>query len=169
MVKIDIFTASICYSKENPRKVGSWAAIVKVDNDEIQSLSGSDTNTNCIRMQLTAFIQALLKIKSEVKSDAHVSIYTQNEYIYNTFKYNNYWKWQDNGWVTALDKPVKNQDLLESLIELVEELDVEFIKLEPDSRDILGNKAQFLARKALRSKLNSKSKIYPKSQDEIRF
>tara|TARA_B100001057_G_scaffold487707_1_gene570845 strand:- start:1228 stop:1653 length:426 start_codon:yes stop_codon:yes gene_type:complete len=102
-MKFKIYTDGACSG--NPGK-GGWAALILDGNANQSSISGSENNTTNNRMELTAPIMALDKIK--IKSD--VVIYTDSKYVKNGITE---WikKWKLNNWVSSSKKPVKNKDL----------------------------------------------------------
>ena len=65
-------------------------------------------------MELTAAIEALNALKESCKVD----LYTDSAYLCRSF--NEAWldRWIANGWKTAAGKPVENQDLWQTLIDL---------------------------------------------------
>ena len=63
-MKIKIYTDGACSG--NPGK-GGWAAIILDSDTNQSSISGSENNTTNNRMELTAPIMALKKIKKNLK------------------------------------------------------------------------------------------------------
>ena len=70
---IKIYTDGSCLN--NPGD-GGWAAIIN-DDGKILKISGSEKNTTNNKMELTAPIKALQKIKKKEK----VKIYTDSQYV----------------------------------------------------------------------------------------
>ena len=102
-MKLKIYTDGACSG--NPGK-GGWAAII-LDDKTIQfTISGSAENTTNNRMELTAPIMALKKIKKK----SEITIYTDSQYVKNGITE---WikKWKINNWRNSNKKPVKNKDL----------------------------------------------------------
>ena len=102
-MKIKIYTDGACSG--NPGK-GGWAAVIVENNVNQTSISGSEKKTTNNRMELTAPIMALKKIKKK----SEVTIYTDSKYVKDGITV---WikKWKINNWKGANKKPVKNQDL----------------------------------------------------------
>ena len=97
-----IYTDGACSG--NPGK-GVWAAVIlEVSNQS--NLSGSENKTTNNRMELTAPIMALKKIKKK----SEIIIYTDSKYVKDGITD---WikKWKLNNWKNANKKPVKNKDL----------------------------------------------------------
>ena len=101
-MKFKIYTDGACSG--NPGK-GGWAAIILDDSNQ-SSISGSESSTTNIRMELMAPIMALKKIKK--KSD--ITIFTDSKYVKDGITD---WikKWKQNNWKSSNKKPVKNKDL----------------------------------------------------------
>ena len=101
-MKLKIYTDGACSG--NPGK-GGWAAIILDDSNQ-SSISGSELNTTNNRMELTAPIMALKKIKKK----SEIIIFTDSKYvkdgITDWFK-----KWKLNNWKSSNKKPVKNKEL----------------------------------------------------------
>ena len=101
-MKLKIYTDGACSG--NPGK-GGWAAII-LDGNHQSNFSGSEKNTTNNRMELTAPIMALKKIKKK----SEITIYTDSKYVKDGITE---WikKWKLNNWKSANKKPVKNKDL----------------------------------------------------------
>ena len=101
-MKLKIYTDGACSG--NPGK-GGWAAII-LNGTNQSSISGSEINTTNNRMELTAPIMALKKIKKK----AEITIFTDSKYVKDGITD---WikKWKINNWKSSNKKPVKNKDL----------------------------------------------------------
>jgi ribonuclease HI len=71
-------------------------------------------------MELMAVIMGL----DALKRRCHVKIVTDSQYVMKAFKEGWLKKWEANGWRTADKKPVKNQDLWETLANLIDQHEV---------------------------------------------
>lgn len=74
-----IYTDGSC--ARNPGK-GGWAALLVIDEHDIQEISGKVDNTTNNRMEQTAVIKAL----EHLPSGAEATIYTDSEYVVETMK-----------------------------------------------------------------------------------
>ena len=101
-MKYKVYTDGACSG--NPGK-GGWAAII-LDEKGQSSISGSYNKTTNNRMELTAPIMALKKIKNR----SEITIYTDSRYVKDGITE---WikKWKLNNWKNSNKKPVKNKDL----------------------------------------------------------
>lgn len=105
-MKIDIYTDGACRGNPGP---GGWAALLLFGEHE-REISGADPATTNNRMELTAVIRALEALKRPVEA----AIYTDSQYVRQGVLE---WmpNWKARGWKTADKKPVKNQDLWQTL------------------------------------------------------
>jgi ribonuclease HI len=106
---IEIYTDGAC--RGNPGR-GGWGATLRY-GEHYRELSGAEAQTTNNRMELTAVIEALRALKRHSK----VTLYTDSEYVRRGITE---WvsAWKQRGWKTADRKPVKNQDLWETLDQL---------------------------------------------------
>ena len=106
MKKVDIYTDGACRGNPGP---GGWAALLLFGEHE-REISGADPATTNNRMELTAVIRALEALKRPVEA----AIYTDSQYVRQGVLE---WmpNWKARGWKTAEKKPVKNQDLWQTL------------------------------------------------------
>jgi ribonuclease HI len=102
-MKYIIYTDGACSGNPGP---GGWGAVIFDEREKQNNISGKVKDTTNNRMELTAPIMALKKIKS--KSD--VTIFTDSTYVKNGITE---WikKWEKNDWKSSHKKPVKNKDL----------------------------------------------------------
>ena len=102
MKEIEVFTDGAC--RGNPG-VGGWGVLFIIDGEETL-LYGGEENTTNNRMELTAPIMALKKIKKKTE----ITIYTDSRYVRDGITD---WinKWKLNNWKSSNRKPVKNKDL----------------------------------------------------------
>jgi len=142
MNEIVIYTDGSCLG--NPGK-GGWAAvIIKDDKEEI--IFGSEKQSTNNRMELTAAINALLKIKQDKK----IKIYTDSKYVKEGIeKWINNWKL--NNWKNANKKDVKNKDLWTKLDNLISKKEITWNWVKAHCINEYNNKVDILARNAANS------------------
>ena len=104
---MEIYTDGSC--KKNPGP-GGWGVYC---NDT--ELCGKEDKTTNNRMEMTAVIEAL---EHFILCD-HIIIHTDSKYVKNGITL---WikKWKLNGWKTATNKDVKNQDLWKKMDLLID-------------------------------------------------
>tara|TARA_B100001059_G_C17745011_1_gene533800 strand:+ start:762 stop:1190 length:429 start_codon:yes stop_codon:yes gene_type:complete len=102
-MKYTIYTDGACSGNPGP---GGWGAVIFDESEKQLNISGKVKDTTNNRMELTAPIMALEKIKT----DSEVVIFTDSTYVKNGITD---WikKWEKNNWKNANKKPVKNKDL----------------------------------------------------------
>ena len=139
MNEIIIYTDGSCLG--NPGK-GGWAAVIINDSIE-EVIFGSEKESTNNRMELTAAINALLKIKQDKK----IKIYTDSKYVKDGIeKWINNWKL--NNWKNANKKDVKNKDLWTKLDSLINKKQISWGWVKAHSINEYNNKVDILARKA---------------------
>ena len=117
MEKIRIFTDGACSNNPGP---GGWAAIFCF-GDKHMALRGNEKQATNNRMELTAVVSALTKIL-KLHREAEWIIVSDSAYVINAITQGWLTKWQGNGWRTSKDEMVKNYDLWERCIILIEAL-----------------------------------------------
>ena len=106
--KVDIFTDGACSGNPGP---GGWGAILRYGKHELELCGGEKETTNN-RMELTAVIEALKKLKEKCE----VTIFTDSKYVADAFLQGWIWGWIRNGWKKADKKPVLNSELWQELL-----------------------------------------------------
>lgn len=106
MSVVTIYTDGACRGNPGP---GGWGVLM-TSGGHRRELSGAERHTTNNRMELTAVIRAL----EALKRPAVVDLFTDSEYVRRGISE---WlpDWKARGWKTAARKPVKNQDLWETL------------------------------------------------------
>jgi len=108
MKQVEIFTDGSCLG--NPG-AGGWGAILRYKGIEKELSGGSNSTTNN-RMELTAVIEAL----SKLKEPCQVTLYSDSQYVCNGLSKGWAKKWKANGWKKADKTPALNSDLWEKLL-----------------------------------------------------
>lgn len=116
---VELYTDGACAGNPGP---GGWAFILRHPKSakEIER-SGGDPATTNNRMELTAVIEGL----SALTRASSVDLFSDSQYVLNGLKD---WiaSWKKRGWKTADKKPVKNQDLWETLDDLASRHEIRF-------------------------------------------
>ncbi len=119
---IIVYTDGACSGNPGP---GGWAAVLRY-NKHRKVLTGWESCTTNNRMELKAAVEAL----KALKQPGRVTIYTDSAYLARAFNEGWIWNWARRGWKTASGKPVKNRDLWEELLSLVQKHRVEWVKVK---------------------------------------
>ncbi len=144
MEKIDIYTDGSCIGNPGP---GGWSFIIKFDNKKTKEFSGSENHTTNNRMELTAAINAINYFNKKVI----INIYTDSKYLKEGITT---WikKWKINNWKTSNKNDVKNCDLWKLLDEKIKDHKINWIWVRSHNDNILNEKADKLARQAIKKK-----------------
>jgi ribonuclease HI len=139
---IQIWTDGACSGNPGP---GGWGAVLKSGAHE-KEISGAETATTNNRMELTAAIEAL----NALKKPSAVKLHTDSKYVMDGLtKWIHGWK--RNGWKTADKKPVKNDDLWRALEAAAARHDVTWKWVKGHADDEMNNRADELARNAIKT------------------
>ena len=123
-IAIEAATDGACSGNPGP---GGWGGLIIFnDNSEIE-IGGSEENTTNNRMELTAAIKTLEKLKNfqlkenfKLRTDSKYVIEGYTKWIIN---------WKRNGWKTSAGKSVQNLDLWQKIDDLrIKGLVMEFVK-----------------------------------------
>ncbi|PDO11399.1 MAG: ribonuclease HI [Candidatus Reconcilbacillus cellulovorans] len=142
MKEVRIYTDGACSGNPGP---GGWAAVLFY-GDRRKEISGAEPSTTNNRMELTAAIEALRRLKEPCS----VRLFTDSAYLVNAFREKWVEKWVQNGWLNSRGEPVDNRDLWEELVRLLSVHRVEFVKVKGHEDDEWNNACDRLAREAIR-------------------
>ena len=114
---IKIYTDGACSGNPGP---GGWGYVI-LENGELHSANGRESQTTNNRMELTAAIKAL----ESARKDESLYLYTDSTYLQKGITE---WivNWKKNNWITSSKKPVSNKDLWIKIDQLNHELDIEW-------------------------------------------
>lgn len=141
MKEVTIYTDGACSGNPGP---GGWGAVL-IHGDRRKEITGGSHQTTNNRMELTAALRALQKLKQPCR----VKLYTDSAYLANCFKQKWYVNWEKRGWLNSRKEPVENKDLWQELLQEVRKHEVEFIKVKGHSDVELNNRCDELARGAI--------------------
>jgi ribonuclease HI len=138
MSVLKIYTDGACSGNPGP---GGWGVVIEAPSGR-QELSGHHADTTNNRMELQAAIEALKN------TEGSIEIHTDSNYVKDGITL---WmtRWKKNGWRTASNKDVKNQDLWQILDALCAQRDVTWIWVRGHAGDPGNDRADFLARHAI--------------------
>ena len=140
-MKYTIYTDGACSGNPGP---GGWGAVIIDEKNKQINISGKENLTTNNRMELTAPIRALSKIKKYSK----IIIFTDSTYLKNgvTLWIKN---WEKNGWKSANKKPVKNKDLWLELNKITKQRDITWKWVKAHAGNIHNEQADKLATEAI--------------------
>ena len=117
--QVEIFTDGACSGNPGP---GGYGVILRYKGIN-KELSGGEACTTNNRMELTAVITGL----SALKESCCVTLYSDSKYIIDAIQKGWAKKWQANGWMRNKKDPALNPDLWETLLNLLEQHEVNFV------------------------------------------
>lgn len=137
MKQVTIYTDGACSGNPGP---GGWGAIL-IYGDKKLEISGYEDHTTNNRMELTAPIAALKRLKEPCAVD----LYSDSAYLVNAFVKRWLDSWQRNNWLKSDKKPVENQDLWQELLRLTSIHRVRWIKVKGHADNPYNNRCDELA------------------------
>ena len=138
-----IYTDGACSGNPGP---GGWGAVILDEEKNETNISGQEKSTTNNRMELTAPIMALRKVKKFSK----IIIYTDSTYLKNGITT---WikNWEKNGWMSANKKPIKNKDLWVTLNKLSKAQDIDWKWIKAHAGNKYNEIADKLATEAIKN------------------
>ena len=119
MKKLDIYTDGSCRKNPGP---GGWGAVLVFNGQELE-LCGGESETTNNRMELTAVIKAL----SKLKSPCEVTLTTDSKYVCDGIMKGWARSWKKKGWKKGDGSPALNPDLWAELLDLCDVHKVNFV------------------------------------------
>ncbi len=118
MKEVTIATDGACLGNPGP---GGWAAILRYNGHE-RVLSGGAAMTTNNRMEVQAALEGLAALKAPCR----VTVITDSRYLSDAVGKGWLRAWVERGWRGADKKPVKNVDLWQAMLPLLERHEVRF-------------------------------------------
>ncbi len=137
MKKVTLYTDGACSGNPGP---GGYGAILIYNGIE-KEISGGEKDTTNNKMEMMAVIKGLEMLKEECE----VEVYSDSAYVVNSIEKGWIYSWKKNGWKKADKKPVKNVELWERLLALMDKHKVTFLKVKGHADDELNNRCDRLA------------------------
>lgn len=158
MRQINVWTDGSCHN--NGDRIGGWGFAMYeagTRNKPVTKFGGEDKSTNN-RMEMMAPIEAL-KIIPDIP--AKVMIFSDSKYVVDGY---HKWLpgWKAKGWRNAAGEPVKNLELWERLVRLIEErknLQVEFCWVKGHAGIAMNELADELAAKGV-EEIRSRKRLH---------
>ena len=138
MKRVDIYTDGACSG--NPG-AGGWGSILIYKGIEKITSGGHPSTTNN-RMELTAIIEGLKCLKEPCE----VNLFSDSQYAVDAVQKGWLSYWVSHGWRTKGKDDVKNVDLWEELLTLLDYHHVTFIKVQGQSDNLNNNRCDEIAR-----------------------
>lgn len=136
MEKVTIYTDGACSGNPGP---GGWGAIL-MHGERKKELSGGESLTTNNRMELLGVITAL----EALKKPCQVDLYSDSKYVVDAVNLGWLRQWQRAGWKRKTG-PVKNIELWERLLPLLQTHQVRFIWVKGHAENAYNNRCDQLA------------------------
>jgi len=123
-IAIEAATDGACSGNPGP---GGWGGLIIFDDNSELEIGGSEKDTTNNRMELTAAIKTLEKLKT-YKLKENFKLRTDSKYVIEGYTK---WiiNWKRNGWKTSSGKLVQNLDLWQKIDQLrINGLEMEYVK-----------------------------------------
>ena len=123
-IAIEAATDGACSGNPGP---GGWGGLIVFEDRSEIEIGGSEQNTTNNRMELTAAIKTLEKLK-DFQLKENFKLRTDSKYVIEGYTK---WiiNWKRNGWKTSAGKSVQNSDLWQKIDHLrIKGLEMEFVK-----------------------------------------
>ena len=137
MKKVTLYTDGACSGNPGP---GGYGAIL-IYNGVEKEISGGEKNTTNNKMEMMAVIKGL----EMLKEPCEVFVYSDSAYVVNSIEKGWIYSWKKNAWKKSDKKEVKNIELWERLLKLMEIHKVTFLKVKGHADDELNNRCDRLA------------------------
>ncbi len=137
MKQVEIYTDGACSG--NPG-AGGWGAVLIYGEHKIE-MSGFESATTNNKMELTAALEALKKLKEPCS----VNLYSDSAYLINAFTQGWVDKWIKTGWKRGKNEEVKNVELWKELVSLSDYHRIKWIKVKGHADNEMNNRCDKLA------------------------
>ena len=142
-IPIEIYTDG---SSHTQKLIGAWAAIIYYNKTKI-IIKQVETNTSHNRMEMQAVIQAIKFVDTNYSTNIPIIINSDSQYVVNLVDRKE--KLKKNEFFTRKGNPVKNLDLVITLIE-THEIKFNKIKAHVKDGDTKNREVDLLVRKLMR-------------------
>jgi len=145
-IPIEIYTDG---SSHTQKLIGAWAAIIYYNDSKI-IIKQVVVNTNHNRMEMQAVIQAIKFVDTNYSTNIPIIINSDSQYVVNLVDRKE--KLKKNEFFTRKGNPVKNLDLVTTLIDQIETHEITFNKIKAHVKegDIKNREVDLLVRKLMR-------------------
>ncbi|MCB7514525.1 ribonuclease HI [bacterium 210917-SL.2.15] len=137
MKTVTLYTDGACSGNPGP---GGWGAILCYGEHEL-SLSGGEAHTTNNRMELTAVIEGLKKLKEP----CIVELYSDSKYVIDALSKGWAWGWKKKGWVKSDKKPALNPDLWDVLLALTQKHELHYHWVKGHADNAYNNRCDAMA------------------------
>lgn len=132
-----IYTDGACRGNPGPGGYG----VVMIYGEKKKELSGGEANTTNNRMELTAVIEGL----QALNKPCEVTLFSDSKYVVDMVEGGHLQRWKQNNWMRNKHDPVKNVDLWEKVLQLLNLHSVKMIWVKGHASNPWNNRCDELA------------------------
>ncbi len=140
MKEVKLYTDGACSGNPGP---GGYGAIL-IFNGKEKEISGGEKETTNNKMEIMAVLEGLKMLKEPCE----VTVYSDSAYVVNSIDKGWIYGWKKNNWKKSDKSTVKNIELWEEMLRLMNIHKVKFVKVKGHSDNEYNNRCDALAVKA---------------------
>ena len=140
MKEVKLYTDGACSWNPGP---GGYGAIL-IFNGKEKEISGGEKETTNNKMEIMAVLEGLKMLKEPCE----VTVYSDSAYVVNSIDKCVIYGWKKNNWKKSDKSTVKNIELWEEMLRLMNIHKVKFVKVKGHSDNEYNNRCDALAVKA---------------------
>lgn len=140
MKEVKLYTDGACSGNPGP---GGYGAIL-IFNGKEKEISGGEKETTNNKMEIMAVLEGLKMLKEPCE----VTVYSDSAYVVNSIDKGWIYGWKKNNWKKSDKSTVKNIELWEEMLKLMNIHKVKFVKVKGHSDNEYNNRCDALAVKA---------------------
>ena len=140
MKEVKLYTDGACSGNPGP---GGYGAIL-IFNGKEKEISGGEKETTNNKMEIMAVLEGLKMLKEPCE----VTVYSDSAYVVNSIDKGWIYGWKKNSWKKSDKSTVKNIELWEEMLRLMNIHKVKFVKVKGHSDNEYNNRCDALAVKA---------------------
>lgn len=140
MKEVKLYTDGACSGNPGP---GGYGAIL-IFNGKKKEISGGEKETTNNKMEIMAVLEGLKMLKEPCE----VTVYSDSAYVVNSIDKGWIYGWKKNNWKKSDKSTVKNIELWEEMLRLMNIHKVKFVKVKGHSDNEYNNRCDALAVKA---------------------
>lgn len=151
-MSITVFTDGSCH---NRLRTGGWASIIFMGTEKV-TLKGSEAETTHHRMELMAVLESFRFLQEKNWLGYPITVYSDSQYVVGLLQRKE--RLTTSGYRTKKLTPIRNADLVQSLIRFLETKEVTFVKLKShlkssDLENVINREVDMLSRQMMRLSL----------------
>lgn len=149
-MSITVFTDGSCHGRS---KKGGWASIIFLGSEKI-TLKGQESQTTHHRMELIAVLEAMKFLEENKYLGHRITIYSDSQYVVDLAHRGE--RLTNSGYKTKKLKPIRNADLVESVLHFINSPGVTMVKLKSHLRssefeNLMNREVDMLSRHMMRT------------------